>query len=196
MTRTQIKHLLYKEWLKTRWFAAVSLLLGIILSTYACIDALSSFHSLGGAFFYSTLLSGNISLMGQLKYLPLGVALLIGLSQFMPEITNKRIRLTLHLPIGGTAAVYTMILYGVVLFCCALLPAVLITTITMAVCFPAEITIPVWQTLFPWLLGGMTSYFFVAMIAFEPFGNSGFAICSSLTSFCDSFTSAMVRETP
>lgn len=96
MTRTQIKHLLYKEWLKTRWFAAVSLLLGIILSTYACIDALSSFHSLGGAFFYSTLLSGNISLMGQLKYLPLGVALLIGLSQFMPEITNKRIRLTLH----------------------------------------------------------------------------------------------------
>ena len=110
MTRTQIKHLLYKEWLKTRWFAAVSLLLGIILSTYACIDALSSFHSLGGAFFYSTLLSGNISLMGQLKYLPLGVALLIGLSQFMPEITNKRIRLTLHLPIGGTAAVYTMIL--------------------------------------------------------------------------------------
>ena len=139
MTRTQIKHLLYKEWLKTRWFAAVSLLLGIILSTYACIDALSSFHSLGGAFFYSTLLSGNISLMGQLKYLPLGVALLIGLSQFMPEITNKRIRLTLHLPIGGTAAVYTMILYGVVLFCCALLPAVLITTITMAVCFPAEI---------------------------------------------------------
>ena len=105
MTRTQIKHLLYKEWLKTRWFAAVSLLLGIILSTYACIDALSSFHSLGGSFFYSTLLSGNISLMGQLKYLPLGVALLIGLSQFMPEITNKRIRLTLHLPIGGTAAV-------------------------------------------------------------------------------------------
>ena len=88
MTRTQIKHLLYKEWLKTRWFAAVSLLLGIILSTYACIDALSSFHSLGGAFFYSTLLSGNISLMGQLKYLPLGVALLIGLSQFMPEINT------------------------------------------------------------------------------------------------------------
>ncbi|CDA21913.1 MAG TPA: hypothetical protein DHU85_08020 [Porphyromonadaceae bacterium] len=181
MTRTQIKHLLYKEWLKTRWFAAVSLLLGIILSTYACIDALSSFHSLGGAFFYSTLLSGNISLMGQLKYLPLGVALLIGLSQFMPEITNKRIRLTLHLPIGGTAAVYTMILYGVVLFCCALLPAVLITTITMAVCFPAEITIPVWQTLFPWLLGGMTSYFFVAMIAFEPIWK--FRFCYMLVAY-------------
>ena len=154
MTRTQIKHLLYKEWLKTRWFAAVSLLLGIILSTYACIDALSSFHSLGGAFFYSTLLSGNISLMGQLKYLPLGVALLIGLSQFMPEITNKRIRLTLHL---------------------------LITTITMAVCFPAEITIPVWQTLFPWLLGGMTSYFFVAMIAFEPIWK--FRFCYMLVAY-------------
>ena len=85
MTRTQIKHLLYKEWLKTRWFAAVSLLLGIILSTYACIDALSSFHSLGGAFFYSTLLSGNISLMGQLKYLPLGVALLIGCRNSCPK---------------------------------------------------------------------------------------------------------------
>ena len=59
MTRTQIKHLLYKEWLKTRWFAAVSLLLGIILSTYACIDALSSFHSLRTFSTYLSKIAGS-----------------------------------------------------------------------------------------------------------------------------------------
>ena len=168
MTRTQIKHLLYKEWIKTRWYAAVGLAGSLILSVYACIDAVSTFHEMGGAFFYSTLLTGNIALMTQLKYLPLAIALLIGLPQFLPEITNKRIRLTLHLPVGSTAVVYTMVLYGLAVFCCTLLPALLITTATLAASFPAEVVVATLQTLLPWLLGGMTAYFFTAMIAFEP----------------------------
>ena len=168
MTRTQIKHLLYKEWIKTRWYAAVGLAGSLILSVYACIDAVSMLHDMGGAFFYSTLLTGNITLMTQLKYLPLAIALLIGLPQFLPEITNKRIRLTLHLPVGSTAVVYTMVLYGLAVFCCTLLPALLITTATLAACFPAEVVVATLQTLLPWLLGGMTAYFFTAMIAFEP----------------------------
>ena len=168
MTRTQIKHLLYKEWIKTRWYAAVGLAGSLILSVYACIDAVSTFHDMGGTFFYSTLLTGNITLMTQLKYLPLAIALLIGLPQFLPEITNKRIRLTLHLPVGSTAVVYTMVLYGLAVFCCTLLPALLITTATLAACFPAEVVVATLQTLLPWLLGGMTAYFFTAMIAFEP----------------------------
>ena len=168
MTRTQIKHLLYKEWIKTRWYAAVGLAGSLILSVYACIDAVSTFHDMGGAFFYSTLLTGNIALMTQLKYLPLAIALLIGLPQFLPEITNKRIRLTLHLPVGSTAVVYTMVLYGLAVFCCTLLPALLITTATLAASFPAEVVVATLQTLLPWLLGGMAAYFFTAMIAFEP----------------------------
>ena len=168
MTRTQIKHLLYKEWIKTRWYAAVGLAGSLILSVYACIDAVSMLHDMGGTFFYSTLLTGNIALMTQLKYLPLAIALLIGLPQFLPEITNKRIRLTLHLPVGSTAVVYTMVLYGLAVFCCTLLPALLITTATLAACFPAEVVVATLQTLLPWLLGGMTAYFFTAMIAFEP----------------------------
>lgn len=168
MTRTQIKHLLYKEWIKTRWYAAVGLAGSLILSVYACIDAVSTFHDMGGTFFYSTLLTGNIALMTQLKYLPLAIALLIGLPQFLPEITNKRIRLTLHLPVGSTAVVYTMVLYGLAVFCCTLLPALLITTAMLAACFPAEVVVATLQTLLPWLLGGMTAYFFTAMIAFEP----------------------------
>lgn len=168
MTRTQIKHLLYKEWIKTRWYAAVGLAGSLILSVYACIDAVSMLHDMGGAFFYSTLLTGNIALMTQLKYLPLAIALLIGLPQFLPEITNKRIRLTLHLPVGSTAVVYTMVLYGLAVFCCTLLPALLITTATLAASFPAEVTVATLQTLLPWLLGGMTAYFFTAMVAFEP----------------------------
>ena len=168
MTRTQIKHLLYKEWIKTRWYAAVGLAGSLILSVYACIDAVSTFHDMGGTFFYSTLLTGNIALMTQLKNLPLAIALLIGLPQFLPEITNKRIRLTLHLPVGSTAVVYTMVLYGLAVFCCTLLPALLITTATLAASFPAEVVVATLQTLLPWLLGGMTAYFFTAMIAFEP----------------------------
>ena len=49
MTHTQIKHLLYKEWIKTRWYAAVGLVVSLALSVYTCINAVSMLHDLGGA---------------------------------------------------------------------------------------------------------------------------------------------------
>ena len=127
------------------------------------------FTTWAAPFFYSTLLTGNIAPHDSAQIPAFGnSSLLIGLPQFLPEITNKRIRLTLHLPVGCTAVVYTMVLYGLAVFCCCtLLPALLITVITLAVSFPAEVTVATLQTLLPWLLGGMTAYFFTAMIAFE-----------------------------
>lgn len=168
MTRTQIKHLLYKEWIKTRWYAAVGLAGSLILSVYACIDAVSMLHDMGGTFFYSTLLTGNIALMTQLKYLPLAIALLIGLPQFLPEITNKRIRLTLHLPVGNRTLIAGMALYGLLLL--TLFNAIVLALFCFknSALFPAEVTVPVRETVLGWFLAAYWVYNYIAFTALEP----------------------------
>lgn len=170
MIPLHIKHLIYKEWIKTRWYATLGLLLTFALSVYMAINTAMTFHHMDSAMYYSMLMTGNISLFTALKfkYWALLVALLIGLPQFLPEISHKRIRLTLHLPVGATTIVYSMVLYGLMLCFAVLLPALLVVLVTLVAMFPMEIVVPTLQTMLPWLLGGITGYFFIAMIAFEP----------------------------
>ncbi len=170
MIPIHIKHLIYKEWIKTRWYAVLGVILTFALSIVMCMKTVLTFHHMDSAMYYSMLMSGNLSLFTMLKfkYWGLIVALLIGLPQFLPETASKRIRLTLHLPVSSATVVYSMVIYGLLLCCAVLLPALLVIVITLVAMFPSEVIVPTLQTMLPWLLGGITGYFFIAMIAFEP----------------------------
>ena len=50
---TILKHLIYKEWLKTRWFASIALLLNLGVAIYIFISLRSSFLSAGGVAYLS-----------------------------------------------------------------------------------------------------------------------------------------------
>ena len=163
-----LKHLIYKEWLKTRWFASIALLLNLGVLIYIFIALRSNFLSAGGTIYLSTLMTYKTQFFSLYRYIPLGIALLIGLSQFVPEITDKRIKLALHLPLHNLQIIYIMVVYGFVLLFLTMIPGILIFTGLISVYLPAEITIPVLQTMSPWLLGGFCAYFLIATIALEP----------------------------
>ncbi len=163
-----LKHLIYKEWLKTRWFASIALLLNLGVLIYIFIALRSNFLSAGGTIYLSTLMTYKTQFFSLYRYIPLGIALLIGLSQFVPEITDKRIKLALHLPLHNLQIIYIMVAYGFVLLLMTLIPGILIFTGLISVYLPAEITIPVLQTMSPWLLGGFCAYFLIATVALEP----------------------------
>lgn len=163
-----LKHLIYKEWLKTRWFVSIALLLNLGVLIYIFIALRSNFLSAGGTIYLSTLMTYKTQFFSLYRYIPLGIALLIGLSQFVPEITDKRIKLALHLPLHNLQIIYIMVVYGFVLLFLTMIPGILIFTGLISVYLPAEITIPVLQTMSPWLLGGFCAYFLIATIALEP----------------------------
>lgn len=165
---TILKHLIYKEWLKTRWFASVSLLISLGVVIYIFVSLRSSFLSAGGVGYLSTLMTYKMQFFSLYRYIPLVAALLIGASQFIPEVSDKRIKLALHLPLNNLRIIYTMVLYGCILLLVVLLPGILIFTGLISIYLPAEITIPILQTIFPWILGGFCAYFLIAMIALEP----------------------------
>lgn len=163
-----LKHLIYKEWLKTRWFATIAMLLNLGVVIYIFVSLRSSFISAGGVAYLSTLMTYKMQFFSLYRYVPLVVALLIGLSQFVPEVTDKRIKLALHLPLNNLHIIYTMVLYGFVLLIAIILPGILIFTGLISIYLPAEITVPILQTMYPWVLGGFCAYFLIAMIAMEP----------------------------
>ncbi|MDE6452457.1 MAG: hypothetical protein K2L23_09310 [Odoribacter sp.] len=165
---TILKHLIYKEWLKTKWFATIALSLNMGVLIYIVISLRSSFLSVGGVAYLSALMTYKTQFFSIYRYIPLALALLIGISQFAPEITDKRIKLALHLPLSNLRIIYTMVLYGCALLALCMIPGILIFTGLISIYLPAEITVPVLQTMLPWMLGGFCAYFLIAMIALEP----------------------------
>lgn len=163
-----IKHLIYKEWLKTRWFALISFLLAAGMVIYIFISVRSGFVTMSGIDYISMLMTYKIQFFAHFRYIPLIIALLIGLSQFVPEVIDKRIKLSLHLPIGNITVIYTMVAYGFCLLLLILSASILLFTGLLSFYLPVEILKPALQTMLPWILGGFTAYFLVSMIALEP----------------------------
>lgn len=164
-------HLFYKEWLKTRWFAFFAGLLGIAVVTYIFLDVDNNIR-LKGSFnylmsvFYGVPQANYYS--AWIRYIPLLMALCIGISQYVPEVLDKRIKLTLHLPVRNMTVLYLMALYGLLLL---LLSYAIVFGLFFFLnnhYFMYEESLAVLISLTPWLLGGIAAYFMIAMIAMEP----------------------------
>jgi len=83
-------------------------------------------------------------------------------------MVQKRIKLTLHLPLKERTIVLLMLAQGLLsllLLFAAQIGGVLIYT---AIYFSAEFIYSTLITMVPWYLAGFTSYLFVAMICIEP----------------------------
>lgn len=161
--------LFYKEWIKTR---RVVLLLGVILASliiYTFINTGQMFR-VGGAVqtWASIVLKDMAVLPAVMKWFPLLVGVMLGLVQFIPEMTDKRLKLTLHLPLPESRILSAMLLYGVMVLSGLYIVTYLSLLIGFQGYYPSEIIgLMTWQIL-PSLLGGVVSYLFAAWICLEP----------------------------
>ena len=123
----------YKEWMKTRRLIGVMLLLMAVAVGYTYIDLTHEIR-LNEAVnvWYGCLFQGTSVAPWMMYLLPLaGIAL--GVVQYVPEMTQKRLKLTLHLPAGETQIMASMLWYGfsVVLLLCLLLSLVLAAVVRL-----------------------------------------------------------------
>ena len=166
-------HLIYKEWIKTRWFALVALVAGLAAVVGIFAGVAGGIRD-DAPFYLSRLLTNKEAFFALFRFVPLFAAVLIGVSQFLPEVVDKRIKLSLHLPLGPVRVVYSMVLYGFLLLSAILACCLLLFVGLTAVYLPAEVIRAALVTMMPWVLGGMTAYFWIAMIAMEPVGKFRF----------------------
>ena len=164
------KSILYKEWLKIRWFAIIYAALGVLVVGNIFLKVQHDFEfSKAANYWYSILFHGNRFYEYSLfKFVPLGGALAIALAQYFPETVNKRIKLTFHLPVNENKALLVMMLFGTFcLFAIAAIQVLFFTGLSLLY-FPAEIIQSALISVAPWFLCGFAVYFLSALIVLEP----------------------------
>lgn len=164
-----IQAILYKEWIKTRRavLLAAALLAGYV--AYAAIHTGQLFRVDGAvATWANMILKDAFPLPAALRWLPLLTGVLAGIAQFVPEMTNKRLKLTLHLPMPERRVLSVMLLYGAGTLVALYAGTILAAWGILARYYPAEFLAGfLWRAL-PWFVAGVVGYLFAAWTCVEP----------------------------
>jgi hypothetical protein len=154
--------------MKTR--SAVIVIAAVFLGTgiYSFMKLNESIRLSGIVNVWENTIQKDPSLFPYFEYLPLLAGILLAISQYVPELQFKRLKLTLHLPLNENSIVLTMLLYGAGILSLLILVALPLLLWGVSLRFPSEIVYTAFKQLFPWFLAGQAAYLITAWICLEP----------------------------
>lgn len=161
------KALIFKEWVKTRMVFFISLALAICVALYAVLMMKRLIELKGVDHLWLILLLKDNTFIDIIKYVPLVVGLALGVAQMAPEMAQKRLKLTLHLPYPQGRLISLMLLTGLVELLVIFVVQALIIAVFDAGILPVELVKRVMLTTLPWYFAGFTAYLFVTAICLE-----------------------------
>lgn len=152
-----IKAIFYKEWIKMRWFCLVAALFLAGFTAYALLRVQRVITFKGAAHIWGVMLEKEVVFIDILQYLPVLLGVLLALVQFIPEMTHKRLKLTLHLPFPQRKMILLMM--GVGLAALAVLSAVqaFVLWCYFHTLLAPELVSRILLTSLPWYLAGWRS---------------------------------------
>ncbi len=162
----------YKEWIKTWRVTGLMFLVFSCFIAYIFISTSQSFRVNGAVNTWEAVIMKDFPLFpAGMKWLPLLAAVLVSLAQYIPEMQNKRLKLTFHLPMKESCILSSMLLYGLmVLSILYILTAVCVLS-GLKLYYPPEFISIAFATMLPWFLSGWTAYLLTAWICLEPAWN-------------------------
>ena len=163
-----IKAIFYKEWIKMRWFCLVAALFRAGFTAYALLRVQRVITFKGAAHIWEVMLEKEVVFIDILQYLPVLLGVLLALVQFIPEMTHKRLKLTLHLPFPQRKMILLMM--GVGLAALAVLSAVqaFVLWCYFHTLLAPELVSRILLTSLPWYLAGLALYPLAAWVCLEP----------------------------
>ncbi len=162
------KALFYKEWLKTRWAIIISAGILLLALIKMVLEISYSIRLIDANNMWNQIVMLGYMYYGDLLYLPTFIGLAIAITQFMPEISDNKLKLTLHLPMPENTILLSMLFYGIVNIFILFIGAEGLLLLLSAQFFPAQINISALVTTMPWFLAGMVTYLATATIFVEP----------------------------
>ena len=162
------KSIIYKEWLKIRWFLIAYAGLGILAVGNIFLNVQHDFKFNEATNYWYLMLFQGVKYYSYLNYVPIVGGLAIAIAQYFPETVSKRIKLTFHLPLNENKALIIMMLFGTACLIGIYLVLFLLFYGLSAVYFPAEIIDAALISITPWFLSGFAAYFLVALVVLEP----------------------------
>jgi hypothetical protein len=163
-----LKSVLYKEWLKTRWFLIIFLIAGTLATGYVFLKVKYDFTFKDATNYWYMILFQNLLYFRFLEFVPLSGAVAVAIAQYFPETINKRIKLTFHLPVNEDKVLLVMMLYGTVCLLAAYLVIFGLFLTLSSVYFPSGIIWKAVGSVLPWFLAGFATSYLIALIILEP----------------------------
>lgn len=159
----------YKEWIKTK--AAFWILFGLMV----CFTIYIMYQ-----IFYSVEFGSQVRLwnnflidrkgvyINQLQYLPVIAGIVIAFVQFTPEVTLKRMKLTLHVPYPQNRMLLIMVGIGVLELLAMYTVSLGMYTgyLSQVVC--KEIVYESFMAALPWFIAGIAIYIMLSAVILEP----------------------------
>ena len=163
-----LKALVFKEWLKIRWAGLIMLAVFLLAAGKTALNISYGIRILGANNFWGEIILKNYPFFNDYLYLPALTGIVIGIAQFFPEITDNRLKLTLHLPLKeNNILLYMTFLGASFVFFISMVSIFVMGVITIAY-FPAEVLYAMIQTSLPWVLAGLAGYFGTITVFVEP----------------------------
>ncbi len=161
------KAIISKEWLKTRLAALAAFLLCESMAAYAILRINRLVALKGADHLWMIMLLKDNTFIDVICYTPVIAALIVGIAQMAPEMTQKRLKLTLHLPYPQMRMIGLMLTVGIGLL--AILYAVQCATIAIfySTLIPPSLVARVILTSLPWYMAGFMCYIFTAAVCLE-----------------------------
>lgn len=157
-----------KEWIKIKWAYLLCFL--ICISMIANIIIQLNYKLQGNelnTFLFEIVADHKMHFI-DFQYIPILCALIISLAQYIPEVLNKRFKLSFRLPISDNTVVLQFLCSGV-LFLSIILGLSMAALLTIHYYyFPREVVLAVFFSSAPWFLAAYFVYFMIATISFEP----------------------------
>lgn len=163
-----LKSLIYKEWIKIRLVVWIALGLSLVALVNIFLKVRHDILFVDAANYWYSFLFRGVTFFSILKFLPFIIGLAVAIGQYFPETVNKRIKLTFHLPVSENGVLIWMHTFGALVILTLFMVVLVLFTAGSAIFFPSNIIRASLLTMMPWFLGGMATYFLVALILLEP----------------------------
>jgi len=163
-----IRSIFFKEFYKIRWFMLMILLVNLAVSIYVMITTRRLFILDHPEIVWYRVLALEQINYDDFKYLPMFTGIIVAVIQYLPEMWQQRLRLSLHLPMSSWKLVFIHVLIGLSAFSLTLLPDAAILTWITGKFFPYQALFTVWMTALPWFMAGGVAYLGCTLVLLEP----------------------------
>lgn len=163
-----LKSIFFKEWLKIGKIAIVLFAVGFLAIAGIYLNVRHDLVLSDAEKIWDMVVNRQHIYFSIFKFFPLLFGLLVGLAQFVPEIVEKRIKLSLHLPLNEEEVVLKMVSFGAGTVITAFFALFLLFYAWGLVYFPYEIMKLATLTVLPWFMAGLAAYFLSSLIILEP----------------------------
>lgn len=163
-----IKAIYYKEWIKTRWYCLLALLLSSGFAGYAMMRVARVCSLKGADHLWVVMIQRDAIFVDMLQFVPLFLGLAFAVVQFAPEMHHKSFKLTLHLPIRASKALASMLVFGGAVLLGIFALSLVIMWAYLHMVLAPELWRHIILSTLPWYLAGVAAYLLTSWIALEP----------------------------